>query len=216
MKKIYFALAIGASCVAFAQKGKIGVNNSDPKATLDIQVKAGNTDTNEGILIPRVNKARVKAISSTNRVEGTLVYVTDAVQDSDSATFTGTGKGFYYYDAATQRWVKMGSGAATAPALEGSFTRNIRSDNRTTVVVDQLQDGSTPTVDYFIRMTGNPTALTLPNVSTNVGREICAYNPGTNTVTVTPQPIGVEQSVQASSTICFISDGTNWINSKGY
>ncbi|WP_394264742.1 hypothetical protein [Bergeyella zoohelcum] len=172
MKKIYFALAIGASCVAFAQKGKIGVNNSDPKATLDIQVKAGNTDTNEGILIPRVNKARVKAISSTNRVEGTLVYVTDAVQDSDSATFTGTGKGFYYYDAATQKWVKMGSGAATAPAPEGSFTRNVRRFN--------AASETATTSDYALINEYSGTAkIILPTAPPN-GRTICGFNTNTS------------------------------------
>ncbi len=59
-------------------------------------------------------KARVTGIAAANLVEGTLVYVTDDVVAGDSATFTGTGKGFYSYDAAASRWVKIGSGAATA------------------------------------------------------------------------------------------------------
>lgn len=209
MKKIYFALAIGASCVAFAQKGKIGVNNSDPKATLDIQVKAGNTDTNEGILIPRVNKARVKAISSTNRVEGTLVYVTDAVQDSDSATFTGTGKGFYYYDAATQRWVKMGSGAATAPVPEGSFTRNIRIDDGSTINVNDT--------DYMIHATSSASSVRI-NLPSNpvLGRVVCVFvEKDTATGEFNPVPIGGYNFIGGTSSNCVIWNGTKWFSTVG-
>lgn len=208
MKKIYFALAIGISSVAFAQKGKIGVNNTAPQATLDIQVKVGNTDTNEGILIPRVNKARVKAILSGNRVEGTLVYVTDAVEDSDNATFTGTGKGFYYYDAATQKWVKMGSGAATAPAPEGSFTRNIRVINSASVTAT--------TDDYMlINEYSGTVQIFLPTAPPD-GRTICGFN--TNTSQDVQWKAGTGDAILGANTIyggsgtCLIysSDKKTW------
>lgn len=202
MKKIYFALAIGTSCVAFAQKGKIGVNNSDPKATLDIQVKAGNTDTNEGILIPRVNKARVKAISSTNRVEGTLVYVTDAVQDSDSATFTGTGKGFYYYDAATQRWVKMGSGAATVIKKPAPIITN-----QTSYVVSGDEE-------IIITKAGSTNTVKLPDAVSNSGRVfyISNMNSTASTLTITSDSnvIGTPAILQKRGKTV-VSNGIEWV-----
>lgn len=103
-----------------------------------------------------------------------------------------------------------GTGAATP---EGTFTRNIRRDNRTTVVVDQLQDGTTATRDYYIHMTGNPTAITMPAAASNTGRKICFYNPGTATAAL---PVGTaigaqSAGVQASGQACYISDGTVWL-----
>ncbi|MDY6025373.1 hypothetical protein [Bergeyella zoohelcum] len=173
---------------------------------MDIQVKAGNTDTNEGILIPRVNKARVKAISSTNRVEGTLVYVTDAVQDSDNATFTGTGKGFYYYDAATQRWVKMGSGAATAPAPKA--------------VVDAF---SSPTHTISDDATF---AIFTPNTGTSVisfgtsspnGRNVCIWNSSSDSnLTFTVQPPGQQGVVYPNTGACYTHYNGVWYSGASY
>ena len=71
MKKniILLGLLAGTS-LAFAQSGKVGVNTSNPEATLDIKPSAANAvtsaTTNEGVLIPRVSKARLNSISTTN------------------------------------------------------------------------------------------------------------------------------------------------------
>lgn len=128
MKKIFITAALAGSAVAFAQTGKVGVNAATPQATLDIQPSAANAaataTTNEGLLIPRLTKARVAAITAANRVEGTQVYVTDDVLATDNATFTGTGKGFYYYDAAAGRWVKMGAGTATVTTAQNGLSLN--------------------------------------------------------------------------------------------
>ena len=206
MKKIYFAALFAVGSLAFAQQGKVGVNTEAPKATLDIQPStsnaAANATTNEGVLIPRLVKSRVAGIAPANRVEGTLVYVTDEVLAADNATFTGTGKGFYYYDAATSRWVKMGGGATTA---EGTFTRNIRIDPATTVNI-------LPT-DYFVHLTGENGTINLPSANTSKGRVLCffAQNGVMNT-----GALGNAGNVQPGFGACIISDGTQWITQSSY
>lgn len=95
---------LGLGAVAYAQEGRVGINTTEPKATLEITPKASNLTgtTNEGLIIPQLTKARVKAIATP--VEGTKIYVTDEVLATDTE-FTGTGKGFYFYNGT--KWAKQ-------------------------------------------------------------------------------------------------------------
>lgn len=94
--------------VAFAQDGKIGINEGIPKATLDITPNVENSaetaNTNEGILIPRLSKTRIANIDNDHLVNGTLVYVKDftyTAVPANSKVENITTQGFYYYDGNT-------------------------------------------------------------------------------------------------------------------
>ncbi len=127
MKKTYYvALALISGNIAAQTTGKVGINTDAPAATLDIKPNTVNAaesaTTNEGVLIPRLSKARVLAIASANRVEGTLVYVKDAVATTDNANFTGTGKGFYHWDSMASRWTKINQPAENIYVTDGVLT----------------------------------------------------------------------------------------------
>ena len=85
--------------LAYSQSGKVGVNTAVPKATLDITPSNANAavgaTTNEGLLIPRLSKARLKNIAASELTESTLVYVNDATAASNPSTVDVTSKGFY-------------------------------------------------------------------------------------------------------------------------
>lgn len=109
MKKIFTTAMLLSGMIAFAQTGKIGINEQKPSATLDIKPASVNLtgNSNEGLLIPKMTKQRVSTIANTNLVEGTLVYV-------DSITgYSGTNskvskiisEGFYYYDGTNWRHI---------------------------------------------------------------------------------------------------------------
>ncbi len=116
MKKhiILLGLLAGTS-LAFAQAGKVGVNTSNPEATLDIKPSTANAaisaTTNEGILIPRVSKARLNSIATANLKESTLVYVDNISGTTNPVTSNVTSKGFYYYSSTENKWVKIAEGA---------------------------------------------------------------------------------------------------------
>lgn len=98
---------LGLGATVYGQtSGRVGINTVVPNATLEIQPNADNlvetSTTNEGLIIPKLSKKRVDAITSP--VEGTKVYVTDEVLASD-VKFIGTGKGFYYYNGT--KWAKQ-------------------------------------------------------------------------------------------------------------
>lgn len=109
MKKIITTAMLLSGMVAFAQTGKVGINETKPSATLEIKPTKANAtgNSNEGILIPKLTKQRVSTIANANLREGTLVYV-------DSITgYSGTNakvkkivsEGFYYYDGTEWRHI---------------------------------------------------------------------------------------------------------------
>ncbi|MBT0552490.1 hypothetical protein J5304_11040, partial [Riemerella anatipestifer] len=117
--KLSLLAFLGLGLVAYGQSGKVGVNTSSPRATLDVQPSAtnsqGDAKTNEGILAPKLSKTRVASIEAP--VEGTLVYVIDDATKTNGAisNYTGndtkvakiTEKGYYYYNGT--EWVKSAS-----------------------------------------------------------------------------------------------------------
>lgn len=119
MKKQLILLCVVAMGFAYSQIGKVGVNNPIPKATLDINASdanaQNNSTTNEGLLIPRLSKERLKSIATDNLTESTLVYVNDATYDpnpvtidvTSDPTIDVTSKGFYYYSSAEKKWINI-------------------------------------------------------------------------------------------------------------
>lgn len=103
--KLVLISLISLGTLGYAQStGDVGINTSIPEATLDVNVKLSNVDgdTNEGIIAPRLTKVRVANIA--NPVEGTLVYITDAVYTGSNPTVSKvTEKGYYYFDGV--EWV---------------------------------------------------------------------------------------------------------------
>ena len=114
-KHIILLGLLATTSLAFAQAGKVGVNTSNPEATLDIRPSAANAATtaitNEGILIPRVSRDRLKSIATANLKESTLVYVDNISGTTNAVTSNVTSKGFYYYSTTDSKWVKIAEGA---------------------------------------------------------------------------------------------------------
>ncbi len=100
MKPLNLLLPLVLLC-HFAATAQVGINNTTPKATLDItatnQATPANTD---GILIPRIDA--FPANNPTADQQGMMVYLTTA---SGSNT-----PGFYYWDNASTTWIAV-SGA---------------------------------------------------------------------------------------------------------
>lgn len=91
----------------------MGINTTNPQATLDIQASdSSNPSTIDGILIPKID-----VFPSTNpgtEQQGLLVYLTTAVSDKLP--------GFYYWDHPTTSWIPIqgSSTANTAWNIEGN------------------------------------------------------------------------------------------------
>lgn len=73
MKKIIFTLAIMATSFATAQ---VGIGNTDPKATLDVNVTTYTNGQLAGIAVTQLSGAQIVAMTTSGLKAGTLVYAT--------------------------------------------------------------------------------------------------------------------------------------------
>ncbi len=106
MKTLFLSLAFA---IGFASlNAQVGINTSDPQATLDV------VSTEKGILIPRMTLAQATDAGTTH-VHSEIVYITDGDGITDSPTKTA---GFYFYS-------KPGSAAGVWTPLVSETTVNI-------------------------------------------------------------------------------------------
>ncbi|WP_123943061.1 hypothetical protein [Chryseobacterium sp. G0186] len=128
----------------------MGINTSDPKATLDIKAKipSGTDTTPEGILIPRID--RIRAQSMLNIDLSTLIFV----DNISTGTLAGNAvnidsPGYYYFDGTV--WRKQDSSLYnTNGTLIGN--RIVAQNNNTLAFTGTVKnafsvDGTTLSVD---------------------------------------------------------------------
>ncbi|SDH82527.1 hypothetical protein SAMN05421846_102175 [Chryseobacterium taeanense] len=111
MKHLFTAAAMLLSMTAFAQ---VGINNTSPKATLDITAKTTDGSKPEGLIIPQlsgsnIHSATVAGVYGSNQ-KGLIIYATSADSSPTSATANITAAGYYYFDGSV--WQKMAGAAA--------------------------------------------------------------------------------------------------------
>ncbi|MCK0203531.1 hypothetical protein MWN41_10955 [Ornithobacterium rhinotracheale] len=201
MKKTLLLMSLLPLAVFAQEKGRVGINEGDPKATLEISVSKENksTKTKEGILIPRVSRQRAADMGSTV-TESTLIYVDDISNGSLTGTTSQVNEnGFYFFK--DKIWRKI-EGTST-------FTRNVREASGLIVTVG-------PT-DYFIYLE-EATKVNFPVPSdSNKGQTVCLYSPYTSPDLANHDHfIGQYQTLVAGTTSCYISTGKKWLNSSGF
>ncbi|MEF9478727.1 hypothetical protein OWR28_14370 [Chryseobacterium sp. 1B4] len=132
--------------------GQVGINNNNPRSTLDVASKTTDGSTSEGFILPRINGNTLKAADTAGvygeEENATLVFVTIP---PDPVNRTGQVEGmdvpgFYYFDAGSNRWVKIiSSGTTTAYVTQllcsGSSDVGILQDG-------QLAAGVNTTIPY--------------------------------------------------------------------
>ncbi|MBP1164669.1 uncharacterized protein (TIGR02145 family) [Chryseobacterium sp. PvR013] len=120
MKKKYLLPVFFLSALSY---GQIGINNLTPKITLDVRSKTTDGSTSEGFMVPRVTGNSLKAAEAAgvyaDDQHSALVFVTEA-PDPNNRTGQVEGmdaSGFYYFDAGSNRWVKMVSSGTNTAAV---------------------------------------------------------------------------------------------------
>lgn len=98
MRYFFFPLLLACTYLSY---GQVGINNAEPKATLDI--KAGTSSSADGILIPRVSRLRSQEMN--NIENSTLIYINSLNGTQSGVTSDVNSVGFYYFN--TSKWVKL-------------------------------------------------------------------------------------------------------------
>ena len=104
--------AISFFSILCSAQTQVGINTTDPKATLDIAAKTDGSTQPEGILIPRLTGEQIKNMPVTASQNSMMVYATLAASPASGIAVNITEPGYYYYqhDAATPAnsiWVKV-------------------------------------------------------------------------------------------------------------
>ncbi|MFP3598222.1 fibrinogen-like YCDxxxxGGGW domain-containing protein [Chryseobacterium sp. SIMBA_029] len=89
---------------------QIGINTESPKATLDV-VSRPSATIPAGLIAPRITGNDLKAADLNYGIDqnGTIVYVTEAVNVSSSKTNNVIKAGYYSYNADEEKWEPLGS-----------------------------------------------------------------------------------------------------------
>lgn len=106
MKKKFLSIIIVCSTGAIAT-AQVGVNNSTPKATLDVTAKNRNTSTAEGLIAPRLTGDQIKAVDGqyTASQKGISLYTTAVVSKPNPKTSAITAEGYSCFDGNV--WQKL-------------------------------------------------------------------------------------------------------------
>lgn len=144
MKNILTTAAVLFSMTAFAQ---VGINNTSPKATLDITAKTSGTKP-EGLIIPQlagsdIHTATAAAVYGAAQ-KGLIIYASSADTAPAGATASITTAGYYYFDGTN--WQKISTGNTVSTSLASG---NILVGNASNVAT-----AVTPTGDVTISNTG--------------------------------------------------------------
>lgn len=110
MKKKILPLLFLFSTAAFAQTSNVGINTTNPFATLDVNGKPTDTSHFDGIIAPRIKGDELRAKTYTNNQTGALVFVTAADPSPSGQTQNVTTTGYFYFDGT--KWVAITSGVS--------------------------------------------------------------------------------------------------------
>ncbi len=105
LKTNFLLLFVCSSVGVYAQ---VGINNQNPKATLDIQKSAVAT-LPDGLLTPRMTGDELKNKDALYGVDqnSAVVFVTAPSTTTTTKTSNVTTSGFYYYNNGISKWVGL-------------------------------------------------------------------------------------------------------------
>ncbi|SEM59846.1 Fibrinogen beta and gamma chains, C-terminal globular domain [Chryseobacterium taichungense] len=187
MKNIITLAVLFISLTMFAQ---VGINNTSPKATLDITAKSTGSTTAEGLIAPRLEGVDIKGKDANYDTpqKGAIVYALSAVASPSTKTANITAEGYYYFDGSV--WQKLSNSSVPAvvvssSALNGTYKAGTAMTASNTFTVTLTNNSfSTATIAFSTSdlVLSGVTGLSVASVSPTSSTLIAG---GTVTVTYT-------------------------------
>ncbi|MBE4947332.1 hypothetical protein [Chryseobacterium culicis] len=140
IKQFLTVSALSLSVSIFSQ---VGINTSEPKATMDITAKTNDGTYPEGLIAPRLTGDQIKAADSqyNDAQKGTIIYATTAVTTSSPKTASITSPGYYYFDGNVWRNITNGNtyvGSESVSLNGNSFQRTALTGDVTAAMNSNL------------------------------------------------------------------------------
>lgn len=147
-KQFLLAMLLVVSTVSFAQ---VGIDTTDPKATLDVNGDATSTSA-DGIMSPRVTLANLLAKDAAtydSDQTSAIVYVTDATGTPSGETINITRPGYYFFDGTV--WQPFTAGFNQFITMQKSTNQAISQDSP----VKRVTFDATPIANFGTDITWN-------------------------------------------------------------
>lgn len=167
-KKLF--LTTGILFFSISGYGQVGINNTNPRATLDITSSPGSTAKPDGVIPPRLKGSEVKAKDGAYGADqtGALIYVTEGLASGTTSpkTHNIVESGYYYFNGT--EWLRFNDEgvAPLAPLTKVAFNG---SGSYNTAVIPA----------------GTIKKLSFPNINISVDPGIGTWNTTTSEMTVT-------------------------------
>lgn len=125
--------------VSVVMYSQVGINNTDPKATLDVTAKTNDGSKPEGLITPRLtgDQIRLGNASYTGAQTGTIIYAISADSSPSGKTINITTPGYYYFDGSI--WQKIITGS-TVDITDDAW---INDNGNSMVKLGTQSDGTT-------------------------------------------------------------------------
>ncbi|WP_374460505.1 fibrinogen-like YCDxxxxGGGW domain-containing protein [Chryseobacterium taeanense] len=198
-------------------KAQVGINNTSPKATLDITAKTTGSTTAEGLIAPRLEGVDIKGKDAKydSAQKGAIVYALSAVASPSTKTANITAEGYYYFDGSV--WQKLSNSSVpavvvTSSALNGTYMAGTAMTASNTFTVTLTNNSfSTATIAFSTSdlVLSGVTGLSVASVSTASSTLIAGASVTvTYTLTGTPTACGTLTATWSKLTLSSIKTST--------
>ena len=162
MKKLILSASLAISAFAFSQTGNVGINTTNPKATLDITGKPDDASHFDGVIAPRITGEQLRLKTYTTDQTGAIVYVTTAaIAPLDNQVIKVSASGYYYFDGTIwQTMAGSSGGTSVEPWNEANTTNPATSNTQNIYQTGNVGIGNTdPTNALHVTATADPARL---------------------------------------------------------
>lgn len=177
MIKLFISAFLLFYCFAYSQ---VGIDTSDPKATLDVAAKPTDILFPDGIIAPRLtgNELKTKDNAYGSDQNGTIIFVTSAASPTTSKTEEVIKSGYYYYNNDTARWTGFHSSAGNGVNTNSmtnvgnsltSTVNGIAASTSTVNAVSNTLSASNQLTTTVNGVSSTPLTLSNTNIYTNNG-----------------------------------------------
>ena len=158
MKKTLLSVLILAAGFASAQ---VGINTSNPKATLEVVAK-NTPSVYDGLIAPKLSGDQLSQKNYTNEQSGAIVYVTSAASNLQGQVVDVDKAGYYYFDGT--KWKTIGGSAVAPTATTNQLSSNV---NSMTSNVNNVSSSANIINNNTLSSSANTITSNVNNVSSN-------------------------------------------------
>jgi hypothetical protein len=206
MTKIFITIFSLAFVTIYSQ---VGIDTTEPKATLDVTAKPADLSKIDGIIAPRLSGNELKSkdgLYGPNQ-NAAFVYATSAASPTTAKTVDVTKSGYYYYDSLLAKWVAFQSSAESGITTNeisnpiNTITSIVNGISTTTNAVNVVSNTSAANSNT-LTTTVNGVTGTSVNLVKSVSNTVSATNFLTTTVNgVASTPVAVKNIYNSDGTL---------------